>query len=1164
MIRQLSSALLGLLILAVSARAAATDFFLINPASEPLALPATVSSATAGSPKDGSHILPGGEATADVFEGRVRVLAPVGAMSSVKLATDFKQAPADRLLRVTEQPEAVEVETPAARFRAGADFLEIGAKEKSIRIGIGAFKPAILFKGANVVVLGDKERRIEIFRSGFSRLTGFKSVQFPPGDGVTLVQARKTELGVAKPANAQGLVFPEDWLRVAWTPKVFGTAVLPAYGTAIKGKDGAVTIEGPAPEVWLAPASSDREAWAARAQTQPAIIASADGPDRFKASVEVGAKTVALVILDRNKNAQPDAAGDLWLWEQNGKPALALAFSSAADFPRRLAIFKTGAVDLAKTFLNERPDDASVAVPEGLAPLKPEIIIEDWNKDGIFLNGGLVFGGFIGADRFSKDGVKWSQAWDLNGDRFCDVFEDSPGHYLFNFKGEMVSQFGIEMDPLAASAAIRIIRGYDIQKICSMFSKSCDPAGRMFKGAVQAFEEHFFADISPQENPAVWKNGAAFFYYLIGGGDVNRLTMGRLDGSAALRDWDIELDPVPEPNDPAEWTVATLKDASGHELKVHSVSIPEDWKGEKAGPRQFYKGWYDVAEGRIKTRALYACFSPPAAVCPSSEGMYGGSLTTQERIEVDEKGGTFSLYYSPLMGALHLKGADFGAYAIPAGTPDFFLDINRYYHREAHTGEERFVGAQPTVTWRQREAKRLIGPVFLGYSDEDGDGFFDRYIYDMDNDGIYERILGYDAKAGVVTLTDRNATAVWPREIKFEEIKYLPENYDAVSALYKKGTGQPPLVVSTSIGSSGTPVNIVTSPVFKEESPPFFATCGKEWQTVVATDLYHGGKIDPWLDFGPSGTSRIGSMFAKRNVTQRTLDAPWSDESLAGTDILLLPTLGLTPSEDEVAALKRWIERGGVCILSTTEDKAAWTRFAAIGKLLGFEPAAEILDKRAPVHMWKGLGGIGPQAKASEMRTPAPWNEVKHFDDPSKAGLLEGFEYLSFSGYPLAKLDGALKPLLGYDGQPLVAVAEIGKGRLLVSGVDLWTNRYIWHHEFFEGGTRNDQLVDRMVGLLVAPLPVLKVSAVDCSPEKISIKLAGKGGALKFSRRYDALSTDLAHIGNRTDLAKKKFKLAGASVNGTPVTIREVGTLEEVQLPPGESVLEITYAEIKP
>ena len=1147
---------------------AGAELHVVNPSSEPMGIPATAPAAAVGGAKDGTYSVSGSDKplSADVFGGKIHLLAPVKPMSSVKLGFDGK-ADASRMKVVSESGKPVQVETDSCTYRIGADFVEIESKGKAIRFSIGALQPAVLFQGANLVVIGgaDKAQTLVIYRSGIAKLTGFKDLKFSSDEALSSVQARKVDYGVSKPANGQPLVFSEDWWRVAGGSKTLGVAVFPDCGTTAQGKDNAIALGGGA--AWVAPADNDRDAWSTRIKTQPQILAIPDGKGAFLADIEVAGQSAKLKILDRNGNKLADMDGDLWLWDnpKSGLPALALAFSAPLDKDsgRRLTIFKTEGVDLSKVVLNENPVDTSQVLPEGKSFLKPEIIVEDWNKDGIFFQGSLVFGGFLGADRYSKDGLKWAKAWDLNGDLLGDVFEIQPGHYLFNFKQDIYSLLGLMIDPLKASVAISTYTGYEIQMHTSMFSKSTDTAGRTFKGAFQAFEEHFFVDISPDENPKLWKNGAAFFYYANGGGNVNRMTMGRLDGSKALRSWNIEMDPVPV-DEEVNWNMVTLKDVSGHELKLHTISLPGNWKGAKAGPREFYKGWYDMVEGKYKTTALYCCFSPQGLGMASSEGMYGGALTTDERIEVDEKGGTYEIYYSPLMGGLHLKGADFGAYAIPTKTPDFWMDVNRYYHREAHLGNSRFVGAIPAVIWRQREAKRLIGPVFLSYSDEDGDGHFDTYIYDIDNDGIYDRILKYDDKAGIVTFTDRDFTATWPQKIAFEDVKYLPEKYDEVSALYQKGLGQAPMVASLSFGSSGTPVNLVTKPFYKEVIPPFFDTFGKGWQTVVASDSYHCGNSDPWLDFGPDGVTRIGSMFAKRGIVQKTLDAKWTDDSLKGVDVLLLPYLSRTPSADEIKALKRWVENGGICILSTIEDKASWMRFAAVGKEMGFKPSEEFLSKRTPINMWKGLGGTGGNAKAAETRTPGPWNEVKHFEDPMKAGILDKFDYLSFTGYALEDLKDGLKPLLGYDGKTLMALATIGKGKLLVSGADLWTNRYIWHHEFYEGGAKNDQLVERIVGLVTASLPVVKVSEMNYSPEKITIKVSGKGGPMKFSRRYDALSTDLACIGNRTELAKKKFVLAGAAVNGSPVEIKEIGTLEEILLPAGESTIEISYQEIKP
>ncbi|MEI6033047.1 MAG: hypothetical protein WCS65_02050 [Verrucomicrobiae bacterium] len=923
-----------------------------------------------------------------------------------------------------------------------------------------------------------------------------------------------------------------------------------------------MTLQGSSVSAWVAPASNDQEAWSVRIKTQPIIVALGDGAGGFDGTIDLGGKSANLKIIDRNENKKPDMDADLWLWSnpKAGKPLLALAYSQSPDASsgKRLCIFKTEKVDLAKTALDETPVDISKVLPEGKSLLKPELIIEDWNQDGLFLRGGLISGGFLGADRYGKDGVKWSNAYDLNGDNLSDVYEVTKGHYLFNFKQDIVSLLDVSIDPIQASVAVSVYEGYEMQKRTSMFSKTTDIAGRTYQGAIQAFEEHFFADMRPEENPKVWKNGASFFYYANGGGNVNRMSMGRLDGKKDLRSWNIEMDPVPV-DDEVNWNIVSLKDAAGHELKLHTISVPQAWNGTKESFRGFYQGWYSMVEGKFRTTQLFACFTSQGINLPFPEGMYGGAFTTDGRIEVDEHGGTYDLYFSPLMNALHLKGAGFGAYAVPADTPDFWLDINRYYHREAHIGNHRFVGAQPGLLWRQHEAKRLLGTVFLSYSDEDGDGRMDHYIYDIDNDGIYDRMLQYSDKAGVISLTDKDFTAAWPMKVKFDDVKYLPEKYDEVSALYQKGLGQAPMVASLSIGSSGTPVNRVTKPFYKEEIPPFFVTFGKPWQTIVASDMYHCGNVDLWTDFSPGGISRIGSMFAKRGIVQKTLASKWTDDSLKRIDVLILPALKLTPSEEEAQALKRWIDRGGICIASTVEGTPARMRFSALGSILGFKLGDEFLQRRTPLNMTKGLGGIRPEARASETRTPGPWNQIKHFSDPLKFGILEGFDYLSFTGYSLDMLSNGLQPFLCYDGKPLMALATIGKGRLLVSGIDLWTNRYIWHHEFFEGGTKNDRLVERIVSLLADVLPIVDVSEMKCAPDRITMAISGKGGPMRFSRRYDLLSNALPLPGNKADISKMSFSLESATVNGQSVPITEVGTLEEISLPAGHSNVEITY-----
>ena len=1153
---------------------AETEFFVINPSSKSMGIPATSPSAAFGNLKNGSYSLAGTApppAAVDVFGNKLYCLPPAEAMSSTKWVFVGKPAAADVFLKVTaDTGKPIEVQTENCTYRVSKDFVEMVSHGKTSRFSIDAFTPKLVFKGVNIAVIGGSagasKEHIEIYRTGIAKISGCKDLKFDSSTPLRSIQARKADYGVSQAADSRPLAFPEDWWRIEETPNTLGVVVCPDYGTIGEGKGNSIALQGSSVSAWVAPADNDKEAWSVRVKTHPCMIARSDGEGGFHGAIDVAGQSANLKIIDRNSNKIPDMDGDLWLWstQKVGKPLLALAYSQSPDASsgKRVCIFKTDKQDLTKSVLDETPADISKIPPDGKTLLKPKVIIEDWNNDGIFLRGSLVFGGFLGADRYSKDGEKWITAYDLNGDNLGDVFEVAKGHYIFNFQQDIVSLLDVSLDPIRASVGVSEYEGYEMQKRASMFSKTTDIAGRTFKGAIQAFEEHFFVNVRPEENPKVWKNGASFFYYANGGGNVNRMTMGRLDGSKELRSWNIEMDPVPV-DEEVNWNIVSLKDAAGHELKLHTISVPQSWDGTKQGFRGFYQGWYSMVEGKYRTTQLFACFASQGTNFPFPEGMYGGAFTTDGRIEVDEHGGTYDLYFSPLMNALHLKGAGFGTYAVPADTPDFWLDINRYYHREAQLGNHRFVGAQPGLLWRQHEAKRLIGTVFLSYSDEDGDGRMDNYIYDIDNDGIYDRMLRYNDKSGVISLTDKYFTAAWPLKVKFIDVKYLPEKYDEISALYQRGLGRAPMVASLSIGSSGTPVNIVTKPFYKEEIPPFFVTFGRRWQTVVASDMYHCGGIDPWTDFGPGGISRIGSMFAKRGIVQKALTSTWTDESLKSIDVLLLPTLTLTPSEMEIQALKRWIENGGICIASTVEAYPAWMRFAALGSILGFTPGNDFLQMRTPLHMTKGLGGIRPEARASETRTPGPWNQIKHFTDPLNLGLLAGFDYLSFTGYSLDTLTNGLQPLLCYDEKPLMALANIGKGKLLVSGIDLWTNRYIWHHEFYEGGAKNDRLVERIVSHLADALPTIEVSEMKCTPEKITMHISGKGGPMRFSRSYDLLSDDLPLIGDRAAIAKKgKFSLDSAAVNGQLVPIMEVGSLEEIPLPAGNSTVEITYRPV--
>jgi hypothetical protein len=1013
--------------------------------------------------------------------------------------------------------------------------------------------------------------RVEVFRGGLVRVTCDTDAAVRLPTGADLRQARSATFGTVTPPNDQPLNFPDDWLLVRRNGA--GLAVLPHANATLHATRQTVKLTGTTRAFWLAPAASAAQAWTARFATHPSVVLHGQGAS-WSGRVTLADRVAAVRVIDRDRNRRPDMTGDAWLFDAgaDGKAELLATFLPTQR--RRLHIFELNGRTLDEVRLQEAPAaDGEVATsayaslgmetpgrsPETTPPttLLPTLVAEDFDGDGTFWRGSLTAGGFVAADRVNARHGEWSVAWDFGGDRLPDVWQYSKIHYLLNYFGEMTGVFGVDLDVTVGRAALRRTKGYDIQKAGSMFSKQC-LAGRFYKGAAQAFEEHFFLDIKPDRFPRELPNGATLFYYTIRG-DVNRMTMGRLGGSKDLRAWNIELDPTTNPAE-VDWQLRQWSTPGGETLKLNTFSGPTEWSGRPMDLRDALAGWYAMAEGRYKTLATRATFAPPGQPSGSSEGMYGGALSTAERIEMDTDGGTYTLYFSPLMGDLHLKGAEFGSYAVPAGTEDFWLDINRYHHREAHVGSRMHVGAEPTLRWTRREGKRLEGPVFLGYRDDDGDGYFDNYVYDRDNDGLYERRLCYAARRGVMTLAGSRYTAAWPANVAFEDVRYLPENYDAVARLHRRAFRQPPMVVRTQLASSGTPVETVVDPSFREKSPEFFLTFDDAWQCRVAVDTVHAPG-DGWRDFSPTGLSRLGTMFVHNGLTQATLDAPFSAESLADVDVLIVAGLDRMPTPDELTALDAWLRAGGTAVLNCPTDAAQRIRLAALGEVFGYGLAEEPLNRRTPIYRHASMGPINdPKTRAAIHRKPGPWNQVSRFGDPQSLGLLDGLDSLSFVAYPLTGLDDDARPLLTCEKHILMAERPVGRGRLIVSGADWWTNRYIWHHEEFEN-TDNDRLLERVVAHLTRPLPRLDVRTIARDENTTRATFTGRGGTVRFSRRYQPHATDLARIGQDRTLPPPA-RLAGVRVNGKPAPLRTDGTLWAVDVPAGEVSLEIRYEPV--
>ena len=1102
--------------------------------------------------------LPDGIRQITAADGTVFIMQPLAPMTTARLTTE------------TQTPSAPLAPSPpsAPEFRNGV--LRLG--EAHLSLG-GDWSRHEASAGVSRFKTEDGASELLIFPNGWIRVAGVEAVN---SSSAELAQVRRKTYAMLRAPDETPLESPHDWIRIRTASENEWAVVAEVSGRLKASPTGWTSSDGSA--FWVLPAKDEASLRQVVTTVVPSLLLRAlDRGPNWEGTYRAADRLVHVRVTDRNDDERPDTSGDLWRLAPEGSDTYMLLAFSKVDGAPRMALFEGLSGPLSNHLLDESGgargdrfakalesigaatgDDAPAKAGEAR---KPAFILEDWNRDGIYLEGSLFEGGYLGADRAGKRLGDWSTAWDLDGDRLGDVFEYNPA-LLFNFKNRFASVLELHVDPRRARASLELRKGYDMQNYASHFSKT--PSSSQFVGQARAgFEEHFFIDLPPDPDDPTFPNGANFFYYTIGGGDVNRLTMGRLSGHGGLRAWEVELDPVPA--DPAEvnFEVVRWSDAYGHDLHMNSPSIPERWDGSNLGPRGYLAGWYAMAEGEYETERLYATFSPPGVQMEASEGMYGGAYTTQERIEADLDGGSYAVYYSPLMGDLHLKGAEFGSYAVPAGTPDFWLDINRYYHREAHTGPERFVGVEPGIRFREREAKRMEGPVFLSYSDRSGDGYMDQYLYDQDNDGLYDRALDHDETSGLLRLRDRDYLTVWPETIQVDEVAYLPENYEAMRAIYQKGFTQPPMVVRSSIGSSGIPMTLETEPFYRERTANVFLSLPRRWQVRVATDLEH--LFDPsggWTDFGPGGLSRLGTLFVQTGLTQTSIRSSWTSGALESADVLVLNRLDYTPSAEAIESLKSWLREGGRLFLAPETDVHQRLRFAALGRALDFDFGESELDRTAVEAQWVSLGPINqPDSRAALRKTPGPWNAIKHFKSPEEPALLRGMEALSFTGFPL-ELSDAWRVLLEYsetgEALPLIAERDFGKGRILLSGADWLSNRYIWHHESFERGTGNERLVARLVERTVAGLPVPEIEALRYDAEKLEFTVSGKGGPLRFPRRYQARATDLAHIGNDVDLPPVR-SLSHAEIDGQEVSVAELGVLREIVLPKGRHTVTIHY-----
>jgi len=1015
--------------------------------------------------------------------------------------------------------------------------------------------------GRGVVELVSDDKKLLCFSSGSVRVqTGKSSLAAAKAIdedlGVWPPQVRKLREFLVSRALTAGDILsgPLEWAYLG--PDA---VLVPAAGSKWTAGKRELSPASAEDKLYIVPCDKEEKALLAAASASMPLIGK-----KTEAGWEFVRDGYTATVLTRGDGDLPDLVDDIWLWtDRRGNGAGAWVFTPADNervkWPTlesfRLSGLKAGqAVRLASV---SGPIEVRLPGKPDAAPAKavePAMTLQDWSKRGIFLQGDLLTGGPL----FSGSAGRFG-ALDLDGDGDADVYtsglggftpaEVTVGGFKFDMQDDMPGFYTIAAGP-PGELRMATTGGYtgEIGPYTWMFSKSL-LRGRLYRGAARGFEEHILYRIrSTDEGPV---GGPAAFFFKTTTDNIDRLTMGAFgEGDDAFMDWNIELDPLEDGrHQPPSYRICTYADPYGNRISFTSCVYPQKWDGKKLGfKNQGHRGpdftpfaaWYRVAKEKLfKLTGLHMAILPEGTFYRCSEGMYGGSLTTGMRIERDSDGATFVVYYSDLMGGLHLKGADYGCQGFAQGHK--LIPLNQreaLYHREAIDMPKRFIGGRLVG---EVEGARLEGPMFLAYFDSDKDGYIDTYLYDADNNGVVDRALFYNAATCTVLMRQGSLAAAWPFRDRRIEVDYLPGNYNKIEELFLKGAAVAPLVIRTTLADSGMPIErSVTSrafPAVTEKRPPFYVIAGESWQTRIGIDLAHGGPSKSgWRDFSDVGFSGLALHAAAAGLTPVEVTKKLSNRTLAQLDILVMqhPTLPL--DDAETLALLRWVRGGGsLLIVPAGDDEPTRIALGGFTKTLGVDLETTRIRARSSIYKYGIQGDWNSQAASlEEIRCPSPAQVISHYQ-ASDPKLLEGFKFLTCVGYPL-KLGKGWTTLLRYDGQPVIAEASLGKGKILISGMNIFCNRYVNHIQSVEPQAANTWLLARLVRRCVANHQVLVFESVAASRTGKAFTIRGKGGTVKMPRT---------------------FAPAKVLVNGKPATLAKAGLFDVLELPAGKSLVEI-------
>lgn len=1012
-----------------------------------------------------------------------------------------------------------------------------------------------MYVGRGLTVLACDDMTVWAYESGAATVSTTRQLGIAPAvpQSTDSVQIRlDNEFLVARPIRDVDRIE-----RATCSIYIPGVAVLvPEQGSRWTWHEGRLIPDEDGMRMHISPCTTI-EQWSTAAASVAAFpLAGSRSNDQWR--FEKDGYTAQVHLLGTSES--PTLDDELWVWrDSKGKLSSAWVCTSADRSEPLLEYFDLHkrAQD-ANIVLHSASGDLTVEGTPLAAPasgnmiVQPDLVFESYVPWGRFLQGSLLTGGAL-----LSSSVNGYQGLTLDDDGDVDVYVYPGDTNLFDMLDNMPGFWGITAgEPGTLSFSINGGYTTEIGRYNWMFRKTY-LEGRQYQGAGRGFEEHLLYRIKSTDDEEV--GGPAIFFFKTTNDKIDRLSMGAFgEGDDAYMAWNIELDPLETTDDqePA-YRICEYRSITGKVVRFTSCVYPQTWDGKALPFRMIddktldftpYTPWYSTAkENMWDLKGLHMAMWSEGGFYHSTEGMYGGSLSSGMRIERDNDGATFVLYYSDLMGGLHLKGADYGYQGFDASFPTYHPGIREVlYHHEAVDMPDRFFGGREVGDW---EGARMEGPLYLGYLDNNDDGYMDTYLYDADNNGMIDRAVYYNEQDQLVRMADGDRTTVWPYADERIEVDYLIDNYNRIEQLYLDGANLPPLVVRASLADSGLPIVLSRRrtgnshvPAVSEQRPKRFFIFEPEWLNTITLDLAHGGQCTSgYRQFDDHGFSGLALHATALGLKGTHNTGTLSLKTLEHVDVLVLPQPLQPMTSDEFDACMQWVRAGGVLFVVPTDDnEPSRIIMEGLGKALGSMTLSDNpLHARSSIYKYGLHGGDWTDTTAAieEKRVPSPLQDISHYSaaDPT---LLEGLQYITCVGYPL-QCEDLWQPVLSYDGKTMIAEMSMGDGRIVFSGMNIFANRYINHIQYIEPESNNPELLQRLLAYSIRDVPMLATSDYTGrhNQPRWGLTVTGKGGRIKIPQSY--YDRDI-------------------TVNNKPAAVRHEGLFDIVSLPAGTSTLHIT------